>query len=30
MPPDGKVQLTTEEVAILSRWIKAGVTLRQK
>lgn len=30
MPPDGKVQLTTEEVAILSRWIKAGGDFKTK
>jgi len=30
MPPDGKVQLTTEEVAILSRWIKAGGDFKLK
>ena len=29
-PPDGKVQLTTEEVAILSRWIKAGGDFKTK
>jgi hypothetical protein len=30
MPPDGKLQLTTEEVAILSRWIKAGGDFKTK
>ena len=30
MPPDGKVQLTKEEVAILSRWIKAGGDFKMK
>ena len=30
MPPDGKLQLTTEEVAILSRWIKAGGDFKVK
>lgn len=30
MPPDGKVQLTKEEVAILSKWIKAGGDFKVK
>ena len=30
MPPEGKTQLTTEEVAILSRWIKAGGDFKVK
>lgn len=30
MPPDGKAQLTSEEVAILSRWIKAGGDFKVK
>ena len=30
MPPDGKAQLTNEEVAILSRWIKAGGDFKVK
>ena len=30
MPPDGKLQLIKEEVAILSRWIKAGGDFKMK
>ncbi len=30
MPPDGKTQLTSAEVAILSRWIKAGGDFKVK
>jgi len=30
MPPEGKTQLTTEEVAILRRWIKAGGDFKVK
>lgn len=30
MPPDGKLQLTKEEVAILGRWIKAGGDFKTK
>jgi len=30
MPPDGKAQLTTEEVAIISKWIKAGGDFKVK
>ena len=30
MPPDGKMQLTKEEVSILSRWIKAGGDFKTK
>lgn len=30
MPPDGKMQLTSEEVALLGRWIKAGGDFKTK
>jgi len=30
MPPDGKVQLTTEELWILSKWIKEGTNFKIK
>jgi hypothetical protein len=30
MPPDGKMQLTSEETSILSRWIKAGANFNTR
>ena len=30
MPPEGKDQMTPEELAILEHWIKAGASVTQK